>query len=234
MLTSCNKECDKNCSKDSKKECHKNKEGKECSKDSKKECHKNKEGKDSATNNDAENKVASIQRSTIIKFRGMDVHTNGVLPTVGSKADDFELIASEDGKKVKLSDYQGKKVILNIFPKIDSKVCAASVRAFNEKVAELDNTVVLCVSNDDIKDMKAFCAAEGIKNVEVLSNKDQEFGKLYGVELTDEKLKNLLSRAVVYIDEIGTVRYTEQVPEITQEPNYDKALEAVKHIKDLK
>jgi len=162
-----------------------------------------------------------------ITFKGTDVHTAGSLPAVGSKAPDFKLIAGDLSTK-SLSDYQGKKVILNVFPSIDTGTCAASVRAFNEKAAGLDNTVVLCISRDLPFAQGRFCAAEGISNVETLSEfRDGNFSDAYKLKLTDGPLEGLLSRAVVVIGEDGTVKYTEQVAEVTNEPNYDNALAAL-------
>jgi len=146
---------------------------------------------------------------------------------VGSKAPDFRLTAGDLSTK-SLNDYKGRKVILNIFPSIDTGTCAASVRAFNEKAAGLDNTVVLCISKDLPFAQGRFCAAEGISNVETLSEyKDSSFSDAYQLKITDGPLEGLLSRAVVVIDEDGTVTYTEQVSEIANEPDYEKAIAAL-------
>jgi len=146
---------------------------------------------------------------------------------VGSKAPGFKLTTGDLSTK-SLSDYQGKKVILNVFPSIDTGTCAASVRAFNQKAAGLDNTVVLCISKDLPFAQGRFCAAEGISNVETLSEyKDSNFSDAYQVKIADGPLAGLLSRAVVVVGEDGTVKYTEQVAEITDEPNYDNALAAL-------
>ena len=146
---------------------------------------------------------------------------------MGSKAPDFKLVAGDLSTK-SLSDYQGKKVVLNVFPSIDTGTCAASVRAFNQKAAGLDNTVVLCVSRDLPFAQGRFCAAEGISNVETLSEfRDSNFSDAYQLKLVDGPLDGLLSRAVVVIDEGGVVRYTEQVAEVTNEPNYDSAIAAL-------
>ncbi|MBN2337461.1 MAG: thiol peroxidase [Acidobacteria bacterium] len=163
-----------------------------------------------------------------ITFKGNPVHTAGTLPEKGSDAPDFSLIAS-DLSQVALADFRGKKVVLNIFPSIDTSVCAASVRRFNVEAAKLENTVVLCVSRDLPFAQKRFCAAEGIANVLTGSEfRDSGFSDAYGVRMTDGPLAGLLSRAVVVIDEGGKVRYTEQVPEITEEPDYAAALAAIK------
>lgn len=163
-----------------------------------------------------------------IKFKGNDVNTAGDLPKVGEKAPDFQVTKS-DLSDVSLKDFAGKKVILNIFPSIDTGICAASTRKFNEKAAGLNNTVVVCVSRDLPFAHKRFCEAEGIDNVVTASEfRDASFSDAYHVKMTDGPLKGVFSRAVVAIDESGNVIYTEQVPEITQEPDYEKALDAVK------
>lgn len=162
-----------------------------------------------------------------ITFKGNEVHTAGSLPAVGSKAPDFKLIAGDLSTK-SLGDYQGKKVILNVFPSLDTGTCAASVRTFNEKAAGLDNTVVLCISKDLPFAQGRFCEAEGITNVETLSEfRDNNFSDAYQLKMTDGPLEGLLSRAVVVIGEDGNVKYTEQVAEVTHEPNYDGALTAL-------
>jgi thiol peroxidase len=163
-----------------------------------------------------------------ITLKGNPVQTAGTLPAVGSQAPDFKVTKS-DLSDVSLKDFAGKKVVLNIFPSIDTDVCASSVRKFNADATKLSNTVVLGVSADLPFALKRFCGAEGITNVTTSSDfRDGSFGKAYGVRITDGPLKGLLSRAVVVIDEKGKVLYNEQVPEITQEPNYEKALAALK------
>ncbi|HEY9124179.1 MAG TPA: thiol peroxidase [Bacteroidales bacterium] len=163
-----------------------------------------------------------------ITFKGNPVNTAGSLPAVGSKAPDFELTKTDLGS-ITLAELKGKKVVLNIFPSVDTGVCAASVRQFNAKAAGLSNTVVVCISKDLPFAHARFCGAEGINNVVSASEyKDDNFSKSYGVLMTDGPLKGLLSRAVVVIDTDGTVKYTEQVPDIVQEPNYDGALDALK------
>lgn len=163
---------------------------------------------------------------TTITFKGDEVHTVGTLPEVGQKAEDFTLVATDLSDK-SLSDYKGKNVILNIFPSINTGVCATSVRKFNEEAANLDNTVVLCISKDLPFAQAQFCGAEGIENVVMLSDFRTSFGEEYGVELKDGPLKGLLSRAVVVINSEGDIIYKEQVPEIGQEPNYAAALKAI-------
>ncbi|HTO15319.1 MAG TPA: thiol peroxidase [Edaphocola sp.] len=162
-----------------------------------------------------------------IKFHGNDAHTIGSLPTIGSTAKDFNLTSTKLEDKT-LSDYKGKRVLLNVFPSIDTGVCAASVRNFNEKASQMENTVVVNVSKDLPFAMNRFCAAEGLENVENLSDFRGAFGTDYGVTLTDSALQGLLSRAVVVLDEVGKVVYTEQVSEIGNEPNYDAAINALK------
>lgn len=153
--------------------------------------------------------------------------TAGFLPAAGSPAPDFKLTKS-DLSDTTMADYAGKKLVLNIFPSIDTGICAASVRRFNEEAASLANTVVLCVSRDLPFAHKRFCEAEGIKGVITASEyKDEAFSSSYQVKITEGLFAGLFSRAVVVIDETGVVRYTEQVPEIAQEPDYAKALEAL-------
>ena len=127
-----------------------------------------------------------------------------------------------------LSEYKGRRLVLNIFPSIDTGTCAASVRQFNKEAAELENTIVLCISKDLPFAQTRFCGAEGIENVVMLSDyKDGGFGKAYQVEFTDGPLQGLLSRSVVVVNENGNVVYTEQVAETVEEPNYKAALEAL-------
>jgi thiol peroxidase len=163
-----------------------------------------------------------------VTLGGNPISTSGDLPAVGSKAPDFTLTGG-DLADVSLSKYAGKKVILNIFPSIDTPVCATSVRKFNEAAAGLGNTVVLAISRDLPFAHKRFCGAEGIENVVPLSAmKDDKFGKSYGVLVTSGPLTGLFARSVVVVDEKGNVKYKELVPEIKDEPKYDAALAAVK------
>ncbi|RRQ45964.1 thiol peroxidase [Chryseobacterium sp. SC28] len=162
-----------------------------------------------------------------ITFKGNPIHTVGQLPEVGTTAKEFTLVAADLSEK-HLSDYKGKKILLNIFPSIDTGVCAASARQFNQEAASLENTVVINVSRDLPFALNRFCAAEGLDNVEVLSDFRGSFGEDYGVTITDSPFKGLLSRAVIALDESGKVIYTEQVPEIGQEPNYAEAVNALK------
>ncbi|NQD71215.1 thiol peroxidase, partial [Sphingobacterium shayense] len=153
-----------------------------------------------------------------IKFKGSPVNTQGNLPSVGSAAPSFNLTTGDLSEK-SLNDFKGKKVVLNIFPSVDTGTCAASVRKFNEKVSALENTVVLCISRDLPFAQGRFCAAEGLENVIMLSEyKDSNFSDAYQVRFTDGPLAGLLSRSVVVVDENGNVSYTEQVAETTEEP----------------
>lgn len=162
-----------------------------------------------------------------VKFKGNTVNTAGSLPGIGSKAPDFTLTGGDLSPK-SLSDFSGKKVVLNIFPSIDTGVCAASVRTFNEKAAQFDNTVVLCISKDLPFAQGRFCAAEGLDNVITLSEyKDSNFSDAYNVQFVDGPLEGLLSRSVIVLDEEGKVIYTEQVAETTDEPDYDAAVAAL-------
>ena len=158
-----------------------------------------------------------------ITLQGKPLETIGELPAVGSAAPAFTLVKG-DLSEVSLSHYAGKRVILNIFPSIDTGTCAMSVRQFNEAAAKLDNTVVLCVSADLPFAATRFCGAEGIDNVETGSSFRSDFGKDYGVTIASAPLKGLLSRSVVVIDTDGKVIYTEQVQETADEPDYKSAL----------
>lgn len=158
---------------------------------------------------------------------GKAVHTYSKLPSVNKQAPPFTL-TGVDMKDQNLDSYKGKYLILNIFPSVDTGVCSASVRHFNEDAASIPNTVVLCISKDLPFAQKRFCGAEGIKNVVMLSDFRSDFGKTYGVEITDSAMKGLLSRAVVVIDPSGKIIYEEQVSDISHEPNYEAAIKAVK------
>ena len=163
-----------------------------------------------------------------ITFKGNPIHTGGSLPTVGEKAPNFALTAADLSEKT-LADYAGKNVVLNIFPSVDTGVCAQSVRTFNKEVSSAENTVVLCISKDLPFALSRFCAAEGLENVVTLSDfKTDEFVNAYGVKMVDGPLNGLLARAVVVINPNGEVTYTELVPEIAQEPDYKDALAAIK------
>ncbi len=159
-----------------------------------------------------------------ITLKGNAIHTLGELPAVGQTAPDFELVKN-DLSKVSLKDFQGTRLVLNIFPSLDTGTCAASVRAFNKKAADLKNTKVLCISRDLPFAQARFCGVEGITNAITASDfATGAFGKNYNLEIADGPLAHLHSRAVVVLDENGKVIYNQQVPEIVDEPNYDAAL----------
>jgi thiol peroxidase len=162
-----------------------------------------------------------------ITLGGNPIHTNGELPAVGTKAADFNLIKTDLGTAT-LADFTGSRVVLNIFPSIDTGTCAASVRKFNEKASTVSNTKVLCISRDLPFAQKRFCGAEGLENVINLSDfKDGSFGEAYGLTIADGPFANLHARVVMVLDEQNTILYSQQVPEIGQEPNYQAALNAL-------
>lgn len=164
---------------------------------------------------------------TQVLFGGKKVTTYGHLPEVGEKAPHFELIKS-DFTITTLEDYKGKRVIMNIFPSIDTRVCATSVRNFNDKASELDNTVVLCISRDLPFAQQRFINDENLKKVINLSDfRERNFGKDYGLELIDGAWEGLLSRVVIVLDEQGRVIYSEQVADIGEEPDYLAALKTL-------
>lgn len=163
-----------------------------------------------------------------ITLKGNPIHSVGGLPKVGSQAPDFKLTKSDLGD-VSLKDFAGKVKILNITPSLDTSVCAISAKRFNAEIAKLGGALVLNVSRDLPFASGRFCKAEGVDKVITLSEmRNRDFGRDYAVEMVDGPLAGLLSRAVVVLDATDRVVYTEQVPEIGQEPNYDKALEAAK------
>ncbi len=163
-----------------------------------------------------------------IHFKEIEVNTNGELPSVGVTAPEFVLVKN-DLTEQRLSDLKGKRVVLNIFPSVDTGVCATSVRRFNKEASTKENTVVLCISKDLPFAQGRFCGAEGIDNVVMLSDyRNAEFAKNYGVLQIDGPLNGLMARAVVVIDEEGKVAYTEMVGNIVEEPNYTAAMEAIK------
>ncbi len=162
-----------------------------------------------------------------VTLKGNPVNTIGELPNVGNQAPAFDLVKT-DLSEISLADYEGKKIVLNIFPSIDTGTCAMSVRQFNQRAADLKDTVVLCVSNDLPFAHARFCGAEGIDQVESLSGfRSDSFGANYGVTMTDGPLKGLLARSIVVINGKGNVLYTELVSEIVDEPNYDAAIAAL-------
>lgn len=162
-----------------------------------------------------------------ITLGGNPIHTIGELPTIGALAPDFQLVKN-DLSVVGLKDFKGSQLVLNIFPSVDTGTCASSVRKFNEKASSLTNTKVLCISRDLPFAQARFCGAEGLENVINLSDfKTGQFGKDYGLEILDSAFSGLHSRVVIVIDENGTIKYTEQVSEIANEPNYDAALNSL-------
>lgn len=173
----------------------------------------------------------STQEATMkeIKLKGNPIHITGNIPAKGDMVPDF-VLTKTDMSDVSLKDFKGKKVVLNIFPSIDTGVCAMSVRKFNEEAAKLDNTVVLCISEDLPFAHARFCSAEGIKNVVSLSDlRKKDFGKKYGIEILDGPITGLLARTVIVVDENGKVKYVQLVPEIAQEPDYAAAIAALKN-----
>lgn len=163
-----------------------------------------------------------------ITFKGNPINTNGTLPDVGAQAPTFKLTGT-DLKEVTLDDFAGHRLVLNIVPSVDTGICAMSARRFNEEATNLSGAKVLTISQDLPFAMHRFCAAEGIENVLMLSGFRQPgFGQAYGVTMSEGPLRGLFSRAVVVLDARHRVVYTEQVPEIAQEPNYEAALEALK------
>lgn len=165
----------------------------------------------------------------MIKFKGeIEVKLGGKQPEVGQMAPDF-MAVKNDLSEAHLSDYKGKRVVLNVFPSVDTGVCAASVRRFNKEAAALNNTVVLCISMDLPFAQQRFCAAEGIKNVVMLSAfRCTCFSEKYGLRMETGPLAGLLARSVFVIDEEGKLVYSQIVPEVTEEPNYEAALAILK------
>ena len=159
-----------------------------------------------------------------VTLKGNPFHTSGELPKVGTPAPGYALVRT-DLAEVGPKDYAGQRVVLNIFPSLDTPTCAASVRKFNARANEKPNTTILCVSADLPFAQKRFCGAEGLDNVVPVSSfRSQDFGAAFGVTLVDGPLKGLLARAVVVVDEAGKVIHTELVPEIANEPDYNAAL----------
>lgn len=161
-------------------------------------------------------------------FKGTPVHTCGHLPHTGSQAPRFTLTRG-DLTELRSEELKGRRIVLNIFPSLDTAVCATSVRKFNQLAASLDNTTVVAVSKDLPFAQSRFCTTEGIENLIAASAfRSPEFAREYGVEMVNGPLAGLLARAVVIIDGTGQIIYTELVPEITHEPNYEAALKALK------
>lgn len=166
-----------------------------------------------------------------IFFKGQPCHTYGLTPKVGDVAPCFDLV-TKDLAEIRCADFAGKKVVLNIFPSLDTPVCAMSVRRFNAEAAGLENTVVICVSMDLPFAMSRFCSAEGIDGVIAASAfRSPMFGQKYGVQIVDGPLAGLLARAVIILDEDRKVIYNDLVEEITHEPNYEGAISVLKEAK---
>lgn len=164
-----------------------------------------------------------------VTLKGGEINTSGSLPAPGTTAPDFSLTATDLSIKT-LNDFAGSKLVLNVFPSIDTGTCAQSVRTFNKDAGALVDTKVLCISRDLPFAQARFCGAEGLEDVINLSDfKDASFGKAYGLDFVDGPLDGLLSRAVIVLDENAKVLYTEQVAETVDEPNYAAALEALKN-----
>ncbi|SNS49989.1 thiol peroxidase (atypical 2-Cys peroxiredoxin) [Ekhidna lutea] len=163
-----------------------------------------------------------------ITLGGTETNTIGDLPAVGAAAPDFTLV-SKDMQEKTLASYHGQKVILNIYPSIDTGICAMSTKRFNEEASKLENTRIVCISKDLPFALKRYCDAENIENLDNLTNfrDGGNFGKQYGVEIFDGAFKGLNARAIVVVNEQGAVKYTELVPEVGQEPDYEKALAAL-------
>lgn len=162
-----------------------------------------------------------------VTFQGNPVHTIGDLPRVGTQAPDF-VLTKTDLSDISMNDVLGKRIVMNIFPSVDTPVCAASVRRFNADISEFKNTVVLCISRDLPFALARFCGSEGLENVIPASElRTLDFGKLYGVRITDGPLAGLLTRSVVILDSTGRIIYRQLVPEIAEEPDYESVLKTL-------
>lgn len=162
-----------------------------------------------------------------VTFQGTPVHTIGDLPGVGTQAPDF-VLTKTDLSDISMNDVLGKRLVMNIFPSVDTPVCATSVRRFNADFSEFKNTVVLCISRDLPFALGRFCGSEGLENVIPVSElRTLDFGKLYGVRITDGPLAGLLARSVVIVDSTGRIIYRQLVPEITKEPDYESVLKTL-------
>lgn len=162
-----------------------------------------------------------------VTLQGNTFHLYGKIPQAGEEAPNFALVA-KDLSDICLHDYKGKRVVLNIFPSLDTPVCAASVRKFNEEASKLENTVVLCVSMDLPFAAQDFCVANGIENVAPASGFRSDFGKNYGVEITDGPMRGLYARCLIVLDEEGKIKGTSLCKEITEEPDYQFAIDLLK------
>lgn len=166
-----------------------------------------------------------------VKLKGNPMEIIGQLPLVGSEAPDF-VLTKTDLSDVTIKDFSGVPFVMNIFPSLDTSVCAASVRRFNVEAAKFDNVKILCVSCDLPFAHMRFCESEGIRNVQNLSElRDRNFGDRYGIRMTSGPLAGLLARSIAAVDSQGKIAYTQLVPEITQEPNYDEALDFIRTMK---
>ncbi|MDP8268559.1 MAG: thiol peroxidase [Candidatus Tenebribacter davisii] len=165
-----------------------------------------------------------------ITLKGNEINTIGDIPPVGANLDDLQFkLTKTDLSDIELKDFRGKKVVLNIFPSLDTGVCAASVRRFNSEAEKLDNTVVLCISKDLPFAHARFCTAEGLDNVISLSElRNSNFSEGIGVKIINGPMAGLMARTVIVLNEGGVIKYTELVPEITQEPNYEAAINSLK------
>lgn len=163
-----------------------------------------------------------------ISLKGSEMHTNGMMLKKGTEAPDFSG-TTKDLQDINLSNFRGKKIVLNVFPSLDTPTCAASVRHFNKAASTLDNTIVLCISMDLPFAQNRFCTTEGLDQVIPVSVfRSENFSKNYHLQIIDGPMKGLCARAVIVIDEQGKISYTELVQEISQEPNYEAALQALK------
>ena len=165
-----------------------------------------------------------------ITLKGNKINTIGDIPPIGANLDDLQFkLTKTDLSDVDLNDFRGKKVVLNIFPSLDTGICAASVRRFNTEVEKLNNTVVLCISKDLPFAHSRFCAAEGLENVISLSElRNSNFSEGIGVKIVNGPMAGLMARTIIVLNEVGVIKYTELVPEIVQEPNYEAAIKSLK------
>jgi len=165
-----------------------------------------------------------------ITLKGNKINTIGDIPPIGANLDDLQFkLTKTDLSDVDLNDFRGKKVVLNIFPSLDTGICAASVRRFNTEVEKLNNTVVLCISKDLPFAHSRFCAAEGLENVISLSElRNSNFSEGIGVKIVNGPMAGLMARTIIVLNEGGVIKYTELVPEIVQEPNYEAAIKSLK------
>jgi thiol peroxidase len=170
-----------------------------------------------------------MHRMSIVTLKGAPLHTTGTLPPVGSKAPDFT-VTKTDLSEIKLKNYLGQKIVLNIFPSLDTSTCASAMMKFNEIAGQFQNVLFLCISADLPFAQKRFCTAAHLENVQPVSVfRHTKFGEDYGVTITDGPLAGLLSRAVVVLDESGNIQYTQQVTEISDEPDYSAVTQTIQN-----